>query len=181
MRHQLLIFHFTLALLFVPFISTASAHVPFGVYAGTHGVTFVPDPGSQLLGETVNMSFFLRDLRGNFPTETYVIEVVIQKILSNDREQHIQTLIPRTKSPGIYTTKYYFEEAGKYRIEFLFNKLGEPDIVRDAIFDLEVQDVGSLGFSYPMMFLISLFVSVAAFWSGMLFHRHRDEHMPHNE
>lgn len=184
MRYILSIFHITLiSLLFVPIISTASAHVPFGVYAGTHAVTFVPDPGSPLLGEIVDMSFFMRDLRGEFPTEEYVIEVVIQKILQGDNEQHIETLTPKTKSPGIYTMRYRFEEAGKYRIEFLFNKLGESDLVRDAVFDLEVRDVGALGFSYGMMFLISLFVAVVSFWGGMLFHRYRDEveeHTPHS-
>lgn len=176
MKHTLSIFFITFIVsLFMPLVSTASAHVSFGVYAGTHAVTFVPDPGSPLLGETVNMSFFLRDLYGEFPTKSYVIEIVIQKIVRGGEEQLIKTLTPRTRSSGIYTTKYRFEEAGKYRVEFLFNKVGEPDIVRDASFDLEVRNVGSLGFSYSMMFLISLFVAVAAFWSGMLYHRYRDK------
>jgi len=156
------------ALLFTPSVLTASAHVPFGVYAGTHAVSFVPNPGSPLLGEKVKMTFFLRDLHGEFPTEPFKVEVVVQEVFSDDSERNVATLLPTLKSLGIYTTEYRFRQAGQYRVEFLFNKVGEPDLVRDAVFDINIRDVGSLGFSYSLTSVMLLIVAALAFWGGRM-------------
>lgn len=157
-----------ITLLFAPFVLTASAHVPFGVYAGTHAVAFVPTPGSPLLGEKVEMAFFLRDLHGNFPTELFDVEVVVQEILPDGSERNIATLEPRKESPGIYTTEYNFPGAGQYRIEFSFNKSDEPDLVREALFAIEVRNVRSSGLSYLLVGIISLIVAAGSFWVGKM-------------
>lgn len=160
-------------LLFVLLASTASAHVPFGVYAGTHAVAFVPEPGSPLAGEMVEMNFFLRDLQGNFPTELFIVEIAIQKTLPDDRERSLATLSPKMESPGIYSTRYRFDEGGHYRVEFLFNKIDEPDIIRDAVFDIEVRDPSVRDISYSFVIVWSIFIALASFLGGMMFAHRR--------
>jgi len=49
----------------------------------------------------------------------------------------------------------------------LFNKINEPDLVRDAVFDIEVRDTkSSESMSYLLAGFILLIVAVAAFWAG---------------
>ena len=157
--------------LFLLFASTVSAHVPFGAYAGTHAVAFVPQPGSPFVDEMVEMDFFLRDLMGNFPSELFTVQVVIQKKLPDDSEQNIAELTPKMESPGIYTTQFRFDEGGHYRVEFLFNKINEPDIVRDAVFDIEVRVIPSRGVSYFLIAIVSIIVFLSSFLGGMAFAR----------
>ena len=154
-------------------VSTVSAHVSFGVYAGTHAVAFVPQPGSPFSGETVEMNFFLRDLQGNFPNELFIARVVIQKALIDGSEQNIAELTPDVVSPGKYTTRFRFDEGGHYRIEFLFNKIDKPDIIRDAVFDIEVRDPPVRGISYSFVAVLSIFVALVSFLGGMAFARRR--------
>jgi len=159
-------------LLFVMLVSTASAHVSFGEFAGTHAVAFVPQPGSPLVGETVEMDFFLRDLRGNFPIELFTVQVVIQETL-DDSERSLATLSPVEEAPGIYSTRFRFDEEGHYRVEFLFNKIDEPEIVRDAIFDIEIRNVPARDFPYSFMAAFTMFVALTSFFGGMAFARRR--------
>lgn len=174
MKHTPTIYIIILSvLMFVPFISITSAHVPFGTYAGTHAVAFVPEPGSPFSGETVEMSFFFRDLQGNFPTEVFNVEIVIQETFSDESEQNIAKLVPNRKSPGIYTTGYRFDREGHYRVEFLFNKIDEPEIIRDAVFDLEVRNIPSRDVPYLTIAVLSIFAVLVSFFAGIAFARIR--------
>lgn len=160
-------------LLLTLIVPTVLAHVSFGVYTGTHAVAFVPQPGSPFVGETVEMNFFLRDLQGNFPTETFIVRVVIQETLADGSEQSVVELTPDVESPGIYAVRFRFDEGGQYRVEFLFNKIDEPDIIRDAVFDIEVRDIPVRDIPYSFMAALFIFAAFVSFWGGMAFARRR--------
>ncbi|MEK9179829.1 MAG: hypothetical protein AAB897_00215 [Patescibacteria group bacterium] len=133
------------AIFFPPFF--ASAHVPFGEFAGTHAVAFVPEPRSPFVGEEVEMVFYLRDLRGILEKNPVVAAVLIQEVVSDENELGIFGTTGETITDGIYTTNYTFEKPGQYRIDFTFWKPDEPEITRDAVFDIEVRELPTKYFS----------------------------------
>lgn len=129
---------FASAILLFPYYF-ALAHVPFGEYAGTHAVAFVPEPKSPFAGEKVEMVFYMRDLHGAPAKEPFVVETLIQKILENDEELGIFGTKGETITSGVYRTSYAFAQPGSYRVDFIFWKPDEPEITRDAVFDIGVR------------------------------------------
>ena len=158
---------------FIPHSSLAQAHIGFGEYAGSYAVSLVPEPRSPFVGEEVAMTFYLRDLHGYFPQEPFVVAMVIQEVFPDDSERAVFATAPETITDGIYTTSYRFEKAGLYRVEFDFNKPDEPDVVRDAVFGIEVREI-PITISYMMLLLVSLLVFFFAFLGGIVFARYYD-------
>jgi hypothetical protein len=117
----------------------AGAHVGFGEYAGTHAVSLVPDPRSPFVGETVHMKFYLRDLHGSLAAEDFLVKIAVQKITPRGEETEVFAPPPQAITNGIYETGYAFREPGLYRIDYEFHRPTEPDLVREAIFDIEAR------------------------------------------
>ncbi|MBI2109152.1 MAG: hypothetical protein HYT93_03160 [Parcubacteria group bacterium] len=136
-------FALLLGALFIFFPLFVSAHVGLGMYAGTHAVALVVEPHhSPFVGEDVFFTFYMKDLHGYFPTEPFITSVIIQEITKDNEELNIVALVPETVKSGVYKTSYRFKQAGLYRIEFGFGKADEPDVIRDAVFEIEVRDPG---------------------------------------
>jgi len=151
--------------------SFAYAHVPFGQYAGTHAVALVLEPSSILVGEKVKMTFYIRDLHGVPASEAFVAAATIQEILPEGEEFDLFTTPAKTVTNGIYTAEYIFKEVGVQRIEFAFHRPDEPDVVRDAVFDVQIRK--SLGvISYTSAGLIILLVLVFGVIAGKFLSRH---------
>jgi len=146
----------------IPSLLPIHAHVNFGEYAGTHVIAFVPEPRSPLVGEEVTMNFYLRDLRGKRANEAFLVGAVIQEVLEKDEEFHLFTSKPETIIDGTYQTSYRFNKAGTYRINFTFSRPQEPDIARDAVFDIEVRDVPSGTSSTTLLVAVLLIILASA-------------------
>jgi len=117
------------------------AHVPFGEYAGTHVVRFVPEPRSPFTGELVKMKFYLRDLRGFAPEEGVLVAVSIEEVFEDGREQQVFSAEPKGITEiGLYEMEYTFSKSGFYRIGYEFWEAAKPDAVREATFEMQVRE-----------------------------------------
>jgi len=158
---RLLVSFFNIVIIWLAFgVLLAYAHVGIGEYAGTHVVAFVPQPRSPLVGETVQMRFNLRDLHGNFANEQFVVAIEVMKVLPDSTESTIFASAPEMIADGIYESSYRFQHPGNYRVEYGFSRPSEPDIVRDAVFDIEVRDV-SRGIPYTTAIATVLVIAAA--------------------
>lgn len=144
-------------------VLTASAHVGFGEYAGTHAVSLVAEPRSPFVNETVQMTFYLRDLHGSLTTEPFVTLVTIQEILADGEERGIFGTPTAIITNGIYKMSYVFKKAGHYRLDFTFWRSNETDITRDGVFDIEVRKRPSRSTPINLLVLLTAFsVGLAA-------------------
>ncbi|MCP6719837.1 MAG: protease inhibitor I42 family protein [Patescibacteria group bacterium] len=153
-------------------VSVSNAHISIGEYAGTHAVSFDPEPRSPFVGETVDMDFYLRDLSGNFANEPFLITVNVQKVLPDDSEITIFTTEPEIIIDGNYKTNYKFTEPGHYRLEFNFQRPSEPDISREGIFDIEVRDTTG-GTSTTTILILLVLTAILAFTASSIFTKRR--------
>jgi len=153
------------------FLPWAYAHVSFGEYAGNYAVAWVPEPRSPFVGEEVEMTFYLRDLRGYSVNEPFIVTVVIQETFADDKEREIFTASPETVQDGIYKINYRFTRSGNYRVEFNFGKPDEPNVIRDTIYDIEVRETP--GISYQTALMVFFPLALLLFLGGFMVARYR--------
>lgn len=167
MQRTILFFGITIGMIF--FISSfpsVYAHVSFGEFAGNYSVAWVPEPRSPFVGETVEMTFYIRDLQGIIVQEPFIVSAIIQRVTSNDEELNIFATASEIITDGIYRTSYRFTKSGLYRVEFNFGKPDEPNVIRDAVFDIEAREVPDI--SYGTVIAISLFIAIVMFFCGFI-------------
>lgn len=161
-----LLFSAAAAAAFVPL--PVFAHGATGEYAGTHVVALEAEPRSPFVGETVKMTFYLRDLRRMIEENPFVISVEIQKDLSGG-EEVIFSSEPETIMGGIYELDYAFPGAGPYHVQYNFWPPDNPDVKREAIFDIEAREAPPFSFLSPLSSLLFLLVtSLAALFAGVV-------------
>jgi len=170
-RHLGVLVTVTVASLFFGALPT-HAHVKIGQYAGSYAVAFVSQPGSPFVGETVQMTFYLKNLQGVLVSEPFIVAVIVQEILSDDEEIDTFVTAPETIDDGIYEISYRFTKPGHYRIEYSFGKPDEPNVVRETIHDLEVRDVPR-GVPYVTALAVFILGTVLAFLGGFVLGKNR--------
>ena len=141
-----------------------SAHST-AIYSGTHLVDFDMHPRSPFPGEKTRLTFKLFDLRYSPPQEDFVLS---SEILEAETKAAIYAREPEIASGGLLEFDYTFKEPGFYAVQFFFNRQGEPDIVRDATFYVEVRNAPGFG---AISFLAAALFGIVGFFIGKFFPR----------